>query len=124
MVDRAAVKLVGVKVLEEKRLLPITYNGKPVLLLSDPLDTHATDQVEAVLGRRTYALTTAGAVEMMLQILAFETVDADRIIESARESIEAGEVKTLFQYLLGKAVLERASDVHIEPTGVALPRRR
>jgi len=118
IVDREAVKHVGVKLLEEKRLLPLILNGEPYLLLSDPLDTDATDRIEAILGKRPYAISTASAVEMILQILAFETVDADRIIESARESIDQGEVKTLFQYLLGKAVLERASDVHIEPTGV------
>jgi len=118
IVDREAVKAVGVKVLEEKRVLPLLLNGQPCLLICDPLDTEGTDKVESVLGKRPYAITTPSGVEMILQILAFETVDADRIIESARESIEAGEVKTLFQYLLGKAVLERASDVHIEPTGV------
>jgi len=118
MVDREAVSAVGIKLLEEKKLLPVIHNGQQMLLLSDPLDTLGTDQVEAVLGKRPYALSTGTAVEMILQILAFETVDADKIIESARDSIESGEVKTLFQYVLGKAVLERASDVHIEPTGV------
>jgi type IV pilus assembly protein PilB len=118
MVDRDAVTKVGIKVLEEKRLLPITFKGREILLLSDPLDTNATDQVEAVIGKRPYAVSTASGIEMILQVLAFETVDADRIIESARESIDAGEVKVLFNYLMGKAVLERASDVHIEPTGV------
>ena len=118
MVDRAAVKLAGVKLLEEKRLLPLVLEGQSYLLLSDPLDTEATDEVEAVLGKRPYVISTPSAVEMLLQVLAFETVDAENIIESARESIEGGEVKTLFQYLLGKAVLERASDVHIEPSGV------
>ncbi|MGC4120220.1 MAG: GspE/PulE family protein [Myxococcales bacterium] len=116
-VDRDAVKLVGMKILEERRVLPLILEGQGYLLLSDPLDTAATDQVEALLGKRPYVLSTPSAVEMLLQVLAFETVDAENIIESARESIEGGEVKTLFQYLLGKAVLERASDVHIEPSG-------
>jgi type IV pilus assembly protein PilB len=116
MVDRAAVKLVGVKVLQEHKILPLSVNGKSMLLLADPLDTSGTDQVEGQLGKREYVITTASAIEMILQIIAFETVDADRIVESARDSIESGEVKALFQYILAKAVLEKASDVHIEPT--------
>ncbi len=117
MVDRAAVTQVGIKLLESKRLLPVTYKGRAYLVLADPLDTESTDKVEAVLGKRDYALSTAGAIEMVLQILAFESVDAEHIIEGARESIDQGEVKVLFQYVLGKAVLEKASDVHIEPSG-------
>jgi type IV pilus assembly protein PilB len=119
LVDRAAVKQAGVKLLEQKRLLPVVHKGEPYLVLPDPLDTQATDQVEKIIGKRAYAVTTAAAIETVLQVLAFETVDADQIVESARESIEQGEVKTLFQFLLGKAVLDRASDVHIEPSGSA-----
>ncbi|MHB8872383.1 MAG: GspE/PulE family protein [Myxococcaceae bacterium] len=118
MVDREAVKLVGIKLLQDKRLVPLRHKGQEYLVLADPLDTDATDKVEAIIGKRGYALTTANAIEMVLQILAFETVDAEHIIESARESIDAGEVKALVHYILGKAILEKASDVHIEPSGV------
>jgi type II secretory ATPase GspE/PulE/Tfp pilus assembly ATPase PilB-like protein len=55
---------------------------------------------------------------MVLEVLSFETIDAERIIESARESIEQGEVQALLQYILGRAVLEHVSDVHIEPSGM------
>jgi type IV pilus assembly protein PilB len=116
MVDRDAAKQVGVKVLQEHKLLPLSVNGRELLLLADPLDTVGTDKVDGLIGKREYIVTTASAIEMILQIIAFETVNADEIIESARDSIEAGEVKALFQYILAKAVLEKASDVHIEPT--------
>ncbi len=116
MVDRAAVKLVGIKVLQERKMLPLNVDGRPHLLLGDPLDTHGTDLVEGVLGKREYVISTSSAIEMVLQIISFETVDADQIVESARDSIEAGEVNALFQYILAKAVLEKASDVHIEPS--------
>ncbi len=116
MVDREAVTLVGIKVLKERKMLPLLSRGRPQLLLGDPLDTQGTDQVEAVLGKREYVISTTSAIEMVLQIISFETVDADQIVESARDSIEAGEVNALFQYILAKAVLEKASDVHIEPS--------
>jgi len=109
----------GVKLLEEKRLLPVTYQGRLCLVLSDPLDTDGTDKVEALIGKRDYVLTTANSIVMLLQILTFETVDSENIIESARDSIDSGEMKVLFQHILGKAVLEKASDVHIEPSGVS-----
>jgi type IV pilus assembly protein PilB len=119
LVDRELVKRAGVALLKESKVLPIRFEGRELLLLSDPLDTHATDSVEAVLGKREYALTTTSAIEMILQIISFESVDADQIVESARDGIDAGEVNALLQYILAKAVLEKASDVHIEPTPTA-----
>jgi len=109
LVDRAAVLKVGVKLLQKHKLLPLLARGKSMLLLADPLATEGTDKVDELLGKRAYVVTTTSAIEMILQVIAFETVDAERIIESARDSIEAGEVKELFQYILAKAVLAKAS---------------
>lgn len=118
MVDREAVKRVGLEVLRRHHLVPVVFQGTPALVLSDPLDTKATDAVERVLPKTPYLLTTRGAVDMLIEVLAFETKDAERIIESARESIDAGEMQQLVEYILGRAVLEKASDVHIEPAGL------
>lgn len=117
LVDRAGVEGIGLRLLQAHQLVPVRHRGRPYLLIADPLDTKGTDLVEARLGRRPYLMSTPSAVQMLLEVLAFETMDAERIIESARESIEQGEVKALFQYILGRAVLEHASDVHLEPSG-------
>jgi type IV pilus assembly protein PilB len=118
MVDRDAVKAAGLPLLKQHHLLPVRHMGRPFLLLVDPLDTQGTDRFEAKLGKRPYLLSTQRGVEMVLQVLAFETMDSERIIESARESIEQGEVQALLEYVLGRAILEHASDVHIEPNAI------
>jgi type II secretory ATPase GspE/PulE/Tfp pilus assembly ATPase PilB-like protein len=118
IVDRQAVNHAGLPLLKEHRMLPVTYKGDPYLLLADPLDTTGTDLFEQKSGKRPYLISTPRAVELVLQVMSFETLDSERIIESARESIAQGEVQALLEYILGRAVLERVSDVHIEPNSM------
>jgi type IV pilus assembly protein PilB len=118
LVEREVAGQLGIEKLRQLRILPVVHEGEPRLLIADPLDTAGTDWAEAAIGKRPYLLTTASAVEIVLQVISFEALDAERIIESAREGIDQGELGALLDYILGRAVLEHVSDVHIEPTGL------
>ncbi len=115
--DVEAIQKLTLDFCRQNVMLPATMKGTQYLLLSDVLNTRANDRALSILGRRRLALSTRPAISTAIETYAFGGRDGEKIVESAREAISAGEINEVLGYLLGKAVLMGASDIHIEPTG-------
>src|SRR5690606_35522744 len=70
-----------------------------------------------LLGKRQLVLSTRTTIATALETYAFGGKDGEKIVESARDAISAGQINELLGFLLGRAVLKCTSDIHIEPAG-------
>ncbi len=124
-IDVDAVKKLGLDTARANVVLPVLNKDKPFLVVADILNTGVTDRVQTIIGRRPFVLATKTAISTVLETFAFGGMDGEKIVESTRETITRGEINELLGYLLGRAVLSGASDIHIEPAGpVSLVRFR
>jgi type IV pilus assembly protein PilB len=98
-------------------ILPVIWEGKPSLAIADILNTKANDKAQATIGKRPYLLSTETAIATAIEVFSFGGKDGEKIVESARDTISKGELNELLGYLLGRAVILGASDIHIEPSG-------
>jgi type IV pilus assembly protein PilB len=80
LVDRGAFDRAGLPLLRKHRVIPIVYRGHRQLAIADPLNTVGTDEVQAKIGDRPFLVTTRRAIDLVLQVIAFEAVDSERII--------------------------------------------
>ncbi|OGR10421.1 MAG: hypothetical protein A2341_23135, partial [Deltaproteobacteria bacterium RIFOXYB12_FULL_58_9] len=109
----------------EACVLPVMRQGRPFLVVADVLNTSGNDRAQSVIGRRPLVVSTRSAIATVLETYSFGGKDGEKIVENARDAISAGEINELLGFLLGRAVLAGASDIHIEPVGpVSLVRFR
>lgn len=125
-IDREATSLVPSRLARRLGVIPIGFRDDTLLLaMSDPLDVEAIDDVSLRTGRQiTPVVATATQIEYAIEKFltsadAFQgliTVPADEPEESeAAVGDEDVPIVRLVNQLIREAVLDRASDIHLEP---------
>jgi type IV pilus assembly protein PilB len=130
-VDPASTALIPETVARRYRALPIAERGGTLLVaMSDPANVYALDDIRTITGREVQpVVATAGDVmaairkynnlgDQVEQLASeasglAEEADLDNMPEAA---VEDAPIVKLVTMLLTRAVSERASDVHVEPT--------
>jgi len=123
-IDREAAALIPERLARRALVVPIGYrDGSLVLAMADPLDVEAIDDVRLRTGRIVMPVVST-PTQVLYAIDKFITgADAyEQILPAYEEAVEevevAGEevpIVRLVNQLLREAVLDGASDVHIEP---------
>ncbi len=130
-IDPSATVLIPEPVAKRYRALPIgERDGRLLVAMSDPANVYALDDIRTITGRDVEPVVATaadvnaaiqkysnmeGAVEQLAQEASDrsdETVDLDL----PATAVEDAPIVKLVHMLLTRAVGERASDVHIEPT--------
>ncbi|MGQ0813747.1 MAG: GspE/PulE family protein [Gemmatimonadota bacterium] len=126
--EREALALVERPVAARLRIVPLCIREKAVrIAMADPLDITAIDDLQFRTGRRIEpSVATPNAVQQALA--AYDTSDVAALLaripatpgtsqsdDELRKVSEAPPVVALLDYILMRATLSRASDVHIEP---------
>jgi type IV pilus assembly protein PilB len=127
-IDREAVSLIPVRVARHEKVVPIGFReGSVVLAMADPLDIEAIDEVALRTGRpvlpvvATDSQITAVIEKYMVSADAFQDVidttlpDVEPTDETVVGSEEDVPIVRLVNQLIREAVIDRASDVHVEP---------
>jgi type IV pilus assembly protein PilB len=131
-VDMAAANLVTSQVAKRHDALPIAIVGERVLLvaLSDPANVHAVDDIAILTGYQIrVAVTTSEDISNVVARLQrvgdvvhhgdeeITIGDNDGAVVELNESSDDAPVVRLVHQLVGQAVEEGASDLHISPEG-------
>jgi type IV pilus assembly protein PilB len=131
-VDRTAASLIPERVARLRHIIPIECRGDEVVLaMSDPLDIEAIDDVALRTGRTVRPVVTTetqvrAAIEKYVASAdAFQDVlsageDLGVEDEVPIEVVESAPVVRLVNQIVREALVERASDVHIEPTAAGV----
>lgn len=127
-VNRRPVQEVPVDLVRKYRFFPLDADDRFLYIVtSDPLDVNMTDELKYRLNKReivTY-LATSQEIEIALHRWYSEggvTADAGEIAAdetpaaAAEESLDGPAIR-FFNSIMDGALLEKASDVHIEPEG-------
>jgi type IV pilus assembly protein PilB len=130
-VDPSATALIPEAVAYRYRALPIgERDGRLLVAMSDPANVYALDDIRTITGRDvepivatasdvTAAIRKYSDVGHEVEALASEASAASEEaldLNVAEAAVEDAPVVKLVHMLLSRAVNERASDVHIEPT--------
>jgi type IV pilus assembly protein PilB len=145
-VDPEIVKMVGQEICRRYKAIPISKpNGKVVVAMKEPNDIYAIDALRLIMGvdvepvmseeediigaiSRFYAndATAKDAVQSVIRDIDLDGIAVgttgdeaaadDPSVEQLRELVEEAPVVRLANLLLGQAVRDGASDIHIEPT--------
>ncbi len=128
-IDRAAVVMLPVGMARRRGVIPIGFRDERlVLAMADPLDVEAIDEtvirtnrevvpVVAAASQVQYAIEKYFVAPDVLQQLQVAEEDEDE--ESALEAgVDVGDVPVvrIVNQLLREAAIDRASDIHFEPT--------
>jgi type IV pilus assembly protein PilB len=130
-IDPSVTALIPETVAKRYRAIPIgERDGRLLVAMSDPANVYALDDIRTITGRevqpvvataadvnaavRKYAAMD-GAVEQLAQE-ASDQSDVALDLEMPTAAVEDAPIVKLVHMLLTRAVGERASDVHIEPT--------
>jgi general secretion pathway protein E/type IV pilus assembly protein PilB len=132
-VDPAALDKVPVKVIFDKRLIPITNGGDAVTVaVSDPFDMNTLDELRLLTGRsiRPVIARPSEIEKMIKKFYGVGGGEVDHMVslkdgqgggEDKAESghdLEMAEDASLIKFvnqLMVEAVRDRASDIHVEP---------
>jgi len=130
-VDPASTALIPEVVARRYRALPIgERDGRLLVAMSDPANVYALDDIRTITGREVEPLV-ATAADVTAAIRKYSDVggEVDQLASEAsaqaedsidlnmpESAVEDAPVVKLVHMLLSRAVNERASDVHIEPT--------
>jgi len=144
-VDPEVVKTIGQEICRRYKAIPISKpNGKIVVAMKEPNDIYAIDALRLIVGADVepvlaeeedilgaivrYHASDASAQEVMQSALkdinldniemaaVSEEAGDDISVEQMRELVEEAPVVKLANLILGQAVRDHASDIHIEPT--------
>jgi type IV pilus assembly protein PilB len=130
-VDATAASLIPEPVARRYRALPIgERDGRLLVAMSDPANVYALDDIRTITGREVQPVVATaadvsaairkyndmgGEVEQ-LSAEASAAAESDLAVDVPTAAVEDAPVVKLVHMLLNRAVNERASDVHIEPT--------
>jgi type IV pilus assembly protein PilB len=127
-IDRTAAVRIPERLARLKRILPIGYDeGSVVLAMADPLDIEAIDDVRVRTGMLVKPVVStqsqiAYAIEKFVASAdAFADVEheaaaqAVEVTDAQRPAVEDVPVVRLVNQIIREAVVDRASDIHLEP---------
>jgi len=126
LIDQKAVGSLPVRFARMQRVIPIDfYNDRLVLAMADPLNIEAIDEVRLMTGFEVEPVVAPGseidvAIERhMTSADVFKEMQDDTEETELEESVVSGEedmpVVRLVNQLIREAVLDGASDIHVEP---------
>ena len=130
-VDPAAARLISANLSTRYLALPIGWdNGRLVVAMADPSNVFAIDDIRSMTGTEVKTVVaTQAAIEAAISANNPLDTDAQNITAAAAEYfpaeddlanigevIEDAPIVKLVNLLISRAVAERASDIHIEPT--------
>ncbi len=136
-IDRAAASGIPPELIHRAHIIPVSLeDGRLLLAMENPFDLQVADHVEILTGKKVdRAICTESnmaaamqsfygfSVERMIENLeiADENGSADNIqIGHLREIASEPTVINLVNLMIGRAIRDRASDIHIEPFGNVL----
>jgi type IV pilus assembly protein PilB len=127
-IDREAATRIPVRLARLKRVIPIGYrDGSIVLAMADPLDIEAIDDVRVRSGKRVtpvvatpsqilYAIEKyMASADAFADVVEMAATAAEPLSEQQISASEDVPVVRLVNQLIREAVVDRASDIHVEP---------
>ena len=129
-VDAAAARLVSDSLARRYRALPIGWlEGRLIVAMADPSNVFAIDDIRAVTGAELHiAVATSNSIAEAIgkfhrvmsaaedvSAEASSAFDEDTTLSAVREISEDSPIVKLVNLLIGQAIADRASDIHIEP---------
>jgi len=134
-VDRAAVNTINVSMARRYRMLPIGWwEGRLIVAMADPSNVFAIDDIRTLTGAEVrQVVATADAVTDAIDkyyrmdseaasinaeasASSLTPIENERISE-IRDLREDAPVVRLVNLIISQAITDRASDIHVEPTG-------
>ncbi|HLF69991.1 MAG TPA: ATPase, T2SS/T4P/T4SS family, partial [Actinomycetota bacterium] len=129
-IDAAAASLIPESLARRYKALPIGFvDGKLVVAMSDPANVVARDDIRTLTGQDVKAVVATGS-DILAALSRLQRLDrtveslANSAVEAIEEEFPVGEVRDLAEEapivklvssIIGSAVADRASDIHIEP---------
>jgi type IV pilus assembly protein PilB len=126
-IDRDAVAEIPARLAQKQNVIPIAVReGNLVLAMADPLDVEAMDEVRLTSGRPVLPVVATPSEishaiqKYMVAADAFHDVETAMAEQTAaqpevEETTEDVPIVRLVNQLIQEAVMDRASDIHIEP---------
>ena len=125
-IDRDAASLIPARVAKRSLVIPIGFREDAIVLaMADPLDVESIDDVHLRTKRNVIpVVATVGHIEYAIEKYitsadAFESLGSTAELEETDEIIAIGDedvpIVRLVNQLIREAVLDQASDIHIEP---------
>ncbi len=133
-VDAAAAQLVNETLARRYLALPIGWReGKLIVAMADPSNVFAIDDIRALTGADVRQVVATGeavtaaiskyhrrdseAEHISAQASAASGTDEDDRLSHMKEVHEDAPIVRLVDLIISQAISDRASDIHIEPTG-------
>ncbi len=128
-VDRVVATMLPIRMTRKRLVMPLAIrDGRLLLAMADPLDVEAVDEAELRTGMKVQPVVVASsqvrfAIEKFVAgadaLQELELVDRNADEDAAMVDSDADAdvaVVRMVNQLIREAVLERASDIHFEPT--------
>lgn len=124
-IDRRAVSEIPERLARKRLIIPIAYEGESlVLAMADPLDVEAIDDVRLTTGRAVVpVVATPTQIQYAIEKYLASADALQEVVETVREDHEEetvapdedAPVVRLVNQIIREAVMDQASDIHIEP---------
>ncbi len=124
-IDRRAVSEIPERLARKRLVIPIAYEGESlVLAMADPLDVEAIDDVRLTTGRNVVpVVATPTQIQYAIEKFLASADALQEVVETVRETHEEevaapdedAPVVRLVNQIIREAVMDQASDIHIEP---------
>lgn len=124
-IDRDAAARISERLARKRLVIPIAYSGDSlVLAMADPLDVEAIDDVQLTTGRTVVpVVATPTQIQYAIEKHLASADALQDVVETARASEEEEVVEVdenapvvrLVNQIIREAVMDEASDIHIEP---------
>lgn len=124
-IDRRAVSEIPERLARKRLIIPIAYEGESlVLAMADPLDVEAIDDVRLTTGRSVVpVVATPTQIQYAIEKFLASADALQEVVETVREDHEEevaapdedAPVVRLVNQIIREAVMDQASDIHIEP---------
>lgn len=125
-IDRRAVSEIPERLARKRLVIPISYQGKSlVLAMADPLDVEAVDDVRLTTGLSVVpVVATPTQIQYAIEKYLASADALQEVVEAVREQHEEeavipdedAPVVRLVNQIIREAVMDQASDIHIEPS--------
>ncbi len=130
-IDPKAPKIISESLAKKHNVIPIAINrGKLMVVMSDPLDVIATDDIRITTGMELeLAISSKSDIKKAIDTYYDSTEEAEQAVEEFKsqvdifeqdeeaedEDISSAPMVRLVNSIISQAIRSRASDIHIEP---------